>query len=98
MMSKKIVSWLIVLVMCSLLINAGCTPPAEDTEKLVVPPEEEKPKIVVEEDKPKVVVEEEKPAVELALKFTAQDSTTYKCTQEAPEHQMGGSRDRRVCI
>lgn len=91
MMSKKIVSWLIVLVMCSLLINAGCTPPAEDTEKLVVTPEEEKPKIVVEEEKPKVVVEEEKPkvveeekpAVELALKFTAEDSTTYKCTQEA---------------
>ena len=99
MMSKKFVSWLIVLVMCSLLINTGCRPPAEDTTKLQVPPEEEKPKIVVEEEKPKVVeeekakiveeekpkvvVEEEKPAVELALKFTAQDSTTYKCTQEA---------------
>ena len=105
MMFKKIVNWLIVLVICSLLINAGCTPPADDTEKLVVTPEEEKPEIVVEEEKPKVVeeekpkvieeekpkvVEEEKPKVveeqpadELALKFTAQDSTTYKITQEA---------------
>ncbi len=82
MVSKKIVSWLLILVMCSLLINAGCAPPAEDTTKLQVPPEE-KPKIVVEEEKPKVVVEEEKLAIELALKFTAQDSTTYKCTQEA---------------
>ncbi|UCC95907.1 MAG: hypothetical protein JSW40_03945, partial [Candidatus Omnitrophota bacterium] len=61
MMSKKIVSLLTAIVMCSLLINTGCTPPAEDTEKLLVPPEEEKPK-VVEEEKPKVV-EEEKPKV-----------------------------------
>lgn len=98
MMSKKIVSWLLILVMCSLLINAGCTPTADDTEKLVVTTEEEKPEIVVEQEKPKVieeekpkvveeekptVVEEEKPAVKLALKFASGDSTTYKCTQEA---------------
>ena len=97
MMSKNIVSWLLILVMCSLLINSGCTPPAEDTEKLVVPPEEEKPKIVeeekpkvVEEEKPKVVeeekpkvVEEEKPAVELTLKYTPDDSTTYTLITEA---------------
>jgi hypothetical protein len=83
--------------MCSLLINAGCTPPAEDTDKLVVPPEEEKPKVVeeekpkvVEEEKPKVVeeekpkaVEEEKPATRLTLKFTPDDSTTYKLISEA---------------
>jgi hypothetical protein len=92
MMSKKSFSWLIILVMCPLLINTGCTPSAEDTEKLVVPPEEEKPKVVieeekpkvvVEEEKPKVVVEEEKPTVELALKYTPQDSTAYKLIMEA---------------
>lgn len=90
MMSRKIISWLIVLVMCSLLINSGCTGPADDTEKLVVKPKEEKPKIVeeekpkvVEEEKPQVVVEEAKPAFELGLKFTAGDTTTYKFIQEA---------------
>ena len=111
---------LTIIAICSLLLPTGCTPPAEETEKLVVTPEEEKPKIVeeekpkvveeekpkvveeekpkvVEEEKPKVVeeekpkvVEEEKPkvieegpAVELALKFTPQDSTKYKYITEA---------------
>src|SRR4030042_443883 len=95
MMSKKIFSWLTIIVICALLINTGCTPPAEDTTKLQVPPEEEKPKIAPEQEKPqveevgkpKVVVEEtkpeEKPAVELALKFTPGDTTTYKFTQQA---------------
>jgi hypothetical protein len=113
MVSKKIVSWLTAIVICSLLINAGCPPPAEDTTKLQVPPEKEKPKVVevekpkvvevekpkvvevekpkvVEVEKPKVVevekpkvVEVEKPAIELALKYTPQDSTTYKYTAEA---------------
>jgi hypothetical protein len=82
-MSKKIVSLLTTIVMCLLLLSAGCTQPAEDRTRLQVPPEEEKPKIVVEQEKPKVVVEEEKPTIELALKFVAEDSTTYKFTQEA---------------
>jgi hypothetical protein len=50
----------------------------EEKPKVV---EEEKPK-VVEEEKPKVV-EEKGPAIELALKYTTQDSTTYKYTAEA---------------
>jgi hypothetical protein len=53
----------------------------EEKPKVVI--EEEKPKVVIEEEKPKVVVEEEKPAVKLALKFTPQDSTTYKYIKEA---------------
>lgn len=58
----------------------------EEKPKVV---EEEKPK-VVEEEKPKVVEEEKpkvadegKPTIELALKYTPQDSTTYKYTAEA---------------
>lgn len=50
----------------------------EEQPKVV---EEEKPKVVAEE-KPKVVVEEG-PAIELALKYTTNDSTTYKYTAEA---------------
>jgi hypothetical protein len=97
MVSKKIFTCLTAIAICSLILSAGCTPPAEDTTILQVPPEEEKPKVVeeekpkvVEEEKPKVVeeekpkvVEEEKPAIELALKYTPQDSTTYKYTAEA---------------
>ena len=100
MVSKKIFTCLTVIAICSLLLSVGCTPSAEDTTKLWVPPEEEKPKVVVEEEKPKVVVEEEKPkvvveeekpkvvveekpAIELALKYTPEDSTTYKYTAEA---------------
>lgn len=105
MVPEKIIRSLAVIVICSLLLSAGCAPFAEETiePKIVIEEEkptvveEEKPKVeeeekpkVVEEEKPKVVeeekpkvVEEEKPAVELALKFTPQDSTTYKLTTEA---------------
>jgi hypothetical protein len=91
MVPKKILTCLTVIAICSLLLSAGCTPPPEDTNKLQVPPEEEKPKVVEKEEKPKVVekeekpkvVEEEKPAIELELKYTPQDSTTYKYTAEA---------------
>jgi hypothetical protein len=100
MVPKKILTCLTVIAICSLILSAGCTPPPEDTTKLQVPPEEEKPKVVEEEEKPKVVeekekpkvveekekpkvVEEEKPAIELELKYTPQDSTTYNYTAEA---------------
>ncbi|MBW8042021.1 MAG: hypothetical protein FVQ85_18755 [Planctomycetes bacterium] len=71
MVPKKIVSCLSVIVICSIIMT-GCG-------RMESP----KPKIVVEEEKPTVVVEEEKPAVKLVLKFTPQDSTTYKYTKEA---------------
>ena len=101
MVSKKIVSLLTIIAICSLFLNVGCTPPAEDTEKPKIVIEDVKetarPKIVIEEEKPRVVeeekpkvVEEEKPkvvaegpAIELALKFSPQDSTKYKCITEA---------------
>jgi len=79
MMSDKIFSWLATTVVCSLLLTAGCAPLAEEAAKPEVEPKEEKPKVVVKEVKP----EEEKPTVELALKFTPQDSTAYKLTMEA---------------
>jgi len=91
MVSKKIVSWLAAIVICSLLLSAGCTQDLKDTAQPKIVVEEEKPKVVIEEEKPKVVVEEEKPKVvveekptiELALKYTPQDSTTYKFTSRA---------------
>ena len=79
MMSDKIFGWLATAVVCSLLLTAGCAPLTEEAAKPEVEPKEEKPKVVVKEVKP----EEEKPTVELALKFTTQDSTTYKLTMEA---------------
>ena len=88
MMSDKIFGWLapplrgaglVTVVICSLLLTAGCAPLAEEAAKPEVEPKEEKPKVVVKEVKP----EEEKPTVELALKFTPQDSTAYKLTMEA---------------
>jgi hypothetical protein len=101
MVPEKIVRSLAVIVICSLLLSAGCAPFAEETvePKIVggeekpkvvvekakpeVEPEKEKPPVVVEKVKPEVEPEKEKPAVELALKFTPQDSTTYKFTTEA---------------
>jgi len=79
MMSDKIFGWLATAVVCSLLLTAGCAPLTEEAAKPEVEPKEEKPKVVVKEVKPK----EDKPTVELALKFTPQDSTTYKLTMEA---------------
>jgi hypothetical protein len=89
MVSEKIFSWLSAIAICSLLLSAGCGRMESAKPKIVV--EEEKPKVVVEEEKPKVVVEEEKPKVveeekptiELALKYTPQDSTTYRFTSLA---------------
>lgn len=97
MMSKKIVSLLTAIVICSLLLSAGCTQDLKEADEPTIVVEEEKPKVVeeekpkvVEEEKPKVVeeekpkvVEEEKPAAELTLKYTPDDSTTYTITTEA---------------
>jgi hypothetical protein len=97
MVPEKIVRSLAVIVICSLLLTVGCASLVEETVEPKIVVEEEKPTVVeeeqpkvVEEEKPKVVeeekpkvVEKEKPAVELALKFTPQDSTTYKFTTEA---------------
>jgi hypothetical protein len=86
MVSKKIVCWLTIIVMGSLLLSAGCTQDVKEAAQPKIVVEEEKPKVVeeekpkvVEEEKPKVVeeekpkvVEKEKPTIELALKYTPQ--------------------------
>ena len=82
-MSGKIFSWLMTAIICLLLLTASCAPLAEETAKPEVKPKEEKPKVVVEKVKPEVEIEEKVPTVELALKFTPQDSTTYKVVTEA---------------
>lgn len=76
---KKIFRCLAVIVICSLLLTAGCAPEAKEATKLQIKPEEEKPKVTVKELEP----DKDKPAVELALKFAPGDSTTYKSTMEA---------------
>jgi len=70
-MSGKIFSWLTTVVICSLLLTAGCAPVGE---KIV------KPEVELEKQIPKAVTAE---PVTLALKFTPQDSTTYKVVTEA---------------
>jgi len=71
MMSDKIFSWLATAVICSLLLTAGCAPVGEEVVK---------PEVQLEEQIPQAPAEE---AVSLALKFTPQDSTTYKIVMEA---------------
>jgi hypothetical protein len=71
MISDKIFSWLASVVVCSLLLAAGCSPPAEEAAKPKVGPEERMPKTAPEK------------AVTLALKFVPQDSTTYMVVTEA---------------
>ena len=73
--SNKISSFVAGAVICTLLLKAGCVHPTEETAKTKVAPEET--------IKTKAEPEEQKPTVQLALKFTPQDSTTYKVTTEA---------------
>ena len=70
MMSDKIFSWLATAVICSLLLTVGCAPTAEEAAK---------PEVKLEKPIPKAVAPE---AATLALKFTTQDSTTYKLTAQ----------------
>jgi hypothetical protein len=76
--SDKISSFVASAVVCTLLLTAGCTHPAEDTAKTKVKPEEQKP------------------TVQLALKFTPQDSTTYRVIMEAEKsgEWKGASPDK----
>jgi len=89
MMSDKIFSWLAAAVICSLLLTVGCAPLAEEAAKPEVEIAKPVPKPVVETTKPEVEVTKpvpedvKAPAATLALKFTPQDSTTYKLTTEA---------------
>lgn len=97
-MSDKIFSWLAGAVVCSLLLAAGCAPLAEKAAKPEVELEKQIPKDAAEEEvtalieeptKPEVAIEKQIPevpaaeAVTLALKFTPQDSTTYRVITDA---------------
>ena len=97
MMSDKIFTFVVSAVISVLLLTVGCAPPVkEPAETKVGPereipeaivestkPEEQKPEVVVETVKPEVEPEKQIPTVKLALKFSPQDSTTYKVITEA---------------
>jgi hypothetical protein len=98
MMSDKIFSWLASAVVCSLILAAGCAPLAEKAVEPEVGLEKQIPKAAAEEAvtaliekaaKPEVELEKQIPeaataeAVTLALKFTPQDSTTYRVITDA---------------
>ncbi len=67
----KIRKYLASVVVCSLLLAAGCAPPGEEVAK---------PKVEIEKQTPKVPAE--KSAI-IALKFNPKDSTTYKVITRA---------------
>jgi len=85
------------IVICALLLTAGCVEKAA------------KPKVEPKEVETIVEPEKDKPTVQLALKFTAQDSTTYKVTtvgqktvawegptESKPAAFKGGSTGNRI--
>lgn len=74
MRQNKISGWLASAVVCSLLMAAGCAPRGEEAARPKVEPEKQIPKAI---PVPKAIPA--KP-VTIALKFTPQDSTTYKVT------------------
>jgi len=73
MMSEKIFTLLVGALICSLLLSAGCAEPAKEVAKPRLEPEEQILQVPTEE------------TATLALKFSPQDSTTYKITAEAQQ-------------
>ncbi len=71
MRQVKISIWLASVVVCSLLLAAGCAPLGEEVSK---------PEVELEEQIAEAAAEE---AATLALKFSPQDSTTYKVIAES---------------
>jgi hypothetical protein len=66
----KISKWLVIAVVCSLLLAAGCAPVSKEAAKPEVKPEKQKPKAAA------------KKVATVALKFSPGDSTTYKVINE----------------
>lgn len=99
MVSGKIYSSLVCIVIWSLILTAGCAPVGEKITKIA------KPEVELEKQIPKAVTPE---TVTLALKYTPQDLTTYRVITEArrsvewegslPEDiaSKPGHNDRRV--
>jgi hypothetical protein len=75
MRQSKILDFAAAIVLCSLLLTAGCTKHAEEPAQTKVKPLKTSPA--------KVESKEQQQAVKLALKFVPDDSTTYKVTTEA---------------
>ena len=71
MRQAKISSWLASAVVCSLLLAAGCAPLGEEISK---------PEVELKKQIPEVAAEE---VATLALKFSPQDSTTYRVIAES---------------
>jgi len=72
--SDKISSFVAGAVVCVLLLTAGCAHLTAETAKSKGEPKET--------IKPKIEPEEQKPTVQLAMRFTPQDSTTYRVIME----------------
>ena len=71
MRQNRVFSCLSAAVICLLLLIAGCVPPGEEAAKIKPEPAKEMPEAAAAE------------VVSLALKFTLEDSTTYKVITEA---------------
>jgi len=85
-MSDKIFSFIATAVVCLLLLTMGCISITEETTKSKA---ESKEKISAEETaKLEGKSKEQLTTVELALKFTPQDSTTYRLITEAEKSVM----------
>jgi len=71
MRQVKISKWLAIAAVCSLLLAAGCAPLGEEVAK---------PKVELEKQIPEAAAEE---VATVALKFSPQDSTTYRVIAES---------------
>ena len=74
MRQSKMLGYAVNIVLCALLVTAGCTKHAEEPVQTTVEPQKTAPA--------KVEPEEQKPTVKLALKLIEGDSTTYRITTE----------------
>jgi hypothetical protein len=74
---------LLISTVCLSLLAVGCRPSGEEAA-IQVKPEEKTPKVAEEAVKPQA-----EPAVELGLKFSQGDSTTYKVISEAQRKIKG---------
>ncbi|UCF00044.1 MAG: hypothetical protein JSV82_02980 [Planctomycetota bacterium] len=100
MTSARAFTWLAHTAVCLLLLAAGCAPSAKQDLKPEIELEKQIPELITQEAEPTIVDEAKEPKAEpeeqtpqterpiaatLALKFTPQDSTTYRVTSEAQQ-------------
>lgn len=85
MRQSKVLSFSANIILCMLLLMAGCTKLAEEPAQTKAEPQKTAPA--------KIESEEQEPTVKLALKFTPADSTTYKVTTDNDNSVMWESVD-----